>query len=64
MDLVRRGNNIHLDLNDDQAIGLAAVLSNQQLQATPEQWAQGQMVYAWFFENIQSMAANVRMTRK
>ena len=63
MDLVRRGNSLEIDLNDDEAIGLAAVLAGKQLDATPEQWAKGMTVYSWFFENVQTMSSNAKAGR-
>lgn len=62
MDLTRRGNSIRLDdLTRDQRIGLEAVLKGNQAEVTPEQWSQGQMVWAWFCENVFALASIAKL---
>lgn len=56
MDVVRRGTKFELDLTQEDAVGLYAVLTGNQSQATHEQVQKGQMIYTWFFGQVQFLA--------
>ncbi len=58
MDIMRKGGKLELELNEDDARGLFAVLTGQPQAATPDQLQRGQTIYAWFFQNVQELATN------
>lgn len=59
MDLNRLGSQITIDLDKpEDAAGLFAFMTNAPATVPPEVFAKGQQIYAWFFENLQTLATN------
>jgi hypothetical protein len=58
MDILRRGGKLEIDLNEDDARGLFAILSGQHQTVSADQLQKGQVLYTWFFQNVQELAAN------
>lgn len=59
MDLNRLGSQITLDLDkQEDAAGLYAYITNTPAAVSPEAFAKGQQIYAWFYENLHTLVTN------
>lgn len=57
MEVTRKNGDIQVSLDSkDEAVGLFAVLTNQQGLVTPEQFQKGQLLYQHFFHNVEVLA--------
>ena len=60
MHLDRKGTQIIIDLDkEEDAVGLFAVLSNQQ-QVTPDALSRGKQIWEWFYASVYKLANNYR----
>lgn len=59
MEVNRQGSKIVMILDkEEDAVGLFAVLANQQASVTPEVFEHGKWLYSWFFKSVNLLAAN------
>lgn len=57
MQIGRKNGDINLALDThDEALGLFAVLTGNPASVTPEQFHKGQLIYKYFFHNIETLA--------
>jgi hypothetical protein len=56
------GSKFEFQLSQSDAVGLYAVLTGNQASASPEQLQTGNTIYAWFYGEVQRIAAGKGLT--